>query len=466
VLSSRRLLDLSIGIALAAMIVLGTGCSRSDRLETPKADPRPRNVVIVLVDALRADALGCYGAAGDPTPSIDRIAEHALLFENAYANATFTFPSTASMFTSTLPVVHRITWDEKHQELIRRLSDQYLLLTEVFKRAGYRTGLLTFPAWVSPTANYMQGVDVWVEGERTDHDLLARARSFVSESRPGPFFLYVHLIEMHDYFFPQHLFEGVDPEELGLSPGLMRLRDMTISEAYDAFAYQLNAPGALTGRDLAFLRSRYVERLRDTDRAIGEFARFLKEEGLAEDTVLAITADHGEQFLEHGRLVHGADGFYNDVLHIPFIAANPLRYASRVAITTAVSSIDFGPILLDVVGLEVPPVFQGESVLGRLDDPSRVVFATDRRTWKAISRDWSYIVSEAKNREELYHLADDPGETTNLVAERPDMVAVGRRQVAAMREACQQHPYMRLSVEERTMSEEELERLRSLGYVR
>ena len=64
----------SIGIALAAMIVLGTGCSRSDRLETPKADPRPRNVVIVLVDALRADALGCYGAAGDPTPSIDRIA--------------------------------------------------------------------------------------------------------------------------------------------------------------------------------------------------------------------------------------------------------------------------------------------------------------------------------------------------------------------------------------------------------
>jgi arylsulfatase A-like enzyme len=310
----------------------------------------------------------------------------------------------------------------------------------------------------------MQGVDVRVESERSDEDLLAKAREFIDDTGSQPFFLYLHFIDMHDYFFPGHLFEGVDPEKLGLSDGLVALRDMEISQAYDALAQQLNQPGRLTQRDVEYLIGLYDRRLQATDRVIGELARYLQSRDLLGSTILAITADHGEQFLEHGRLVHGADAFYNEVIHIPFIVSNPRLYDVPRRVETPVSCIDFGPTLLDLVGLESPPQFQGESFAdGR--DQDRVVFATDGRTWKAISRDWSYIVSKAKNREELYNLASDPGESIDLASERPDMVELGRRVVSEMKAKCAAHEYLAIDIEEVMMPKEQEEALRSLGYV-
>lgn len=418
----------------------------------------------MVIDALRADKLGCYGSTAGLTPEIDELAERAIVFRNAYSNATFTFPSTASLFTSTLPPVHRITHDEKRQEMLRRLSDHYVLLPEVFKEGGYTTALLTFPGWVSPTANYLQGVDVHSESERSDTDLLRLADSFVSEHADGPFFLYLHFIDMHDYWFPQHLFDGIDPGALGLSDSFRSLQHMKIPEAYEALAKNLNTPGVLTDRDLDHLQSVYDRRLVDTDRVIGELAERLDSLGLAETTLLVITADHGEQFGEHGRLVHGGDAFYNELIRIPMIVSNPALFPERVVATTPMTSIDLGPTLLDLADLPIPDAFQGESLVGRTDD-ERVVFATDGRTWKAMSREWSFILSEVLGREELYNLASDPGETRNLVDERYDMVQIGRRHVQQMRAVCSQHPYLSLNVDEVVMDDEQMERLRSLGYV-
>jgi arylsulfatase A-like enzyme len=448
---------------LSAFLCCGIGC-RGTGEEAIEEAAGPKNVILVVVDALRADHLGCYGYERDTTPAIDRLASNALLFANAYSNATFTFPSTASMFTGTLFPVHRITHSPEHQEKLRRLSDQYVLLTEVFHEAGYRTGLLTFPGWVSPTANYMQGVDVRVESERSDNDLLERAQVFISESRQGPFFLYLHFIDMHDYFFPEHLFDGVDPEALGLSDGLLSLRGKEVSEAYSLLAHELNQPGRLSERDLEYLIEVYDRRLIETDRVIGALAEHLVEEGIAAQTLLAITSDHGEQFGEHGRLVHGADAFYNDVLRIPFLISNRQLFAEQRVATVPVSSIDFGPIIMELVGLQKPAEFQGESVLDRLDD-DRVVYATDRRTWKAISKEWSFIVSRALDREELYHLTEDPGEQNNIAEQRPDMVAKGRRHVLAMVEACRSHPYLQIDIDEIQMPDEQRDALRSLGYL-
>jgi arylsulfatase A-like enzyme len=452
-------LVLAVPIALA----FTTACGRTPD-GVPVEDEPHRNVIIVVVDALRADKLGCYGSLAGLTPEIDELAERALVFRNAYSNATFTFPSTASLFTSTMPPVHRITHDEKRQEMLRRLSDHYVLLPEVFKEGGYTTALLTFPGWVSPTANYLQGVDVHSESERSDTDLLRLAESFVSEHADRPFFLYLHFIDMHDYWFPQHLFDGIDPEALGLSDSFRSLQRMKIPEAYEALATTLNRPGVLTDRDLEYLRSVYDRRLVDTDRVVGELARRLDSLGLAERTLLVITADHGEQFGEHGRLVHGGDAFYNELIHIPMIVSNPARFPERVVATTPMTSIDLGPTLLGLAGLPIPAVFQGESLAGRTDE-ERVVFATDGRTWKAMSREWSFILSEVLGREELYHLASDPGETHNLADERHDMVQLGRQHVQQMRAVCSQHPYLAINVDEVVMDEEQMERLRSLGYV-
>jgi len=449
-------------ITLIAVLLLTAAFACGRPADEPQlAQAPPRNVVIVVVDALRADHLGCYGYPHRTTPEIDRLAGTALVFANAYSAASYTFPSTASMFTSTLPVVHRIDWNEQRQERIRRLSDEYLLLTEVFHDAGYRTGLLTFPGWVSPTANYMQGVDVRVESERNDRDLLARATEFISSSADGPFFLYLHFIDMHDYYHPEHLFAGDDQLKSGLSEELLALRDVSNRESYMTLARDLR--GRLSERDLAYLISVYDERLRETDRVIGDLARHLDAEGLGDDTIVVITSDHGEQFQEHGRLVHGGDGFYNEVLRIPLVVVDPTVFATTRWATTPASSIDIGPTVLELVGLDVPEVFQGESLVGRTDE-DRPVFATDGSTWKAITRQWSYIVSPSKQREELYRLTDDPGETVNLVSQEPDAADTMRSHIEAAAQACETHPYRLLEVDEVEMPDEQLERLRALGY--
>ena len=348
--------------------------------------------------------------------------------------------------------------------MLRRLSDAYVLLPEVYKAAGYTTGLLTFPGWVSPTANYLQGVDVRAESERSDTDLLRLATNFISDYADQPFFLYLHFIDMHDYWFPQHLFDGVDPDALGLSPSLMTLADMPIPKAYDTLAKVLNQPGGLTERDLQHLQDVYNRRLEETDRVIGELARHLSDAGLTEETLLVITSDHGEQFLEHGRLVHGGDAFYNELIHIPFVISNPRLFPETITASTPMTSIDFAPTLLDLMGLDIPEVYQGESLADRHDE-DRVVFATDGRTWKALNREWSYIWSKQLGREELFNLVNDPAETVNLVEQELEVVEAGRRQVLQMIAECSQHPYLAINVDEIEMPEEQMERLRSLGYV-
>jgi arylsulfatase A-like enzyme len=430
----------------------------------PNGQERPTNVVIVVIDALRADKLGCYGSEEAVTPEIDALAESGLMFTAAYSNATFTFPSTASLFTSTQPTVHRITHDPEREELISLLSDAYVMLPEVFKAAGYTTGLLTFPGWVSPTANYMQGVDVKAETERSDAAILELATKFMDDHGDEPFFLYLHFVDMHDYWFPKHLFEDVDPEALGLSPQLMSLENMKVSEAYEMLAKVLNQPGGLTERDLQHLHDIYNKRLTETDRVVGELSRYLADAGLTDETILVITSDHGEQFLEHGRLVHGGDAFYNELIHIPFLISNPSLYPEGLRASTPVTSIDFAPTILDLLGLEIPTVYQGESLAHRHDE-HRVVFATDGRTWKALSREWSYIRSEQLGREELYNLVDDPAETVNLAASEPEIVEIGRRQVQRMIEECRRHPYRFITVDQVTMPDDQIERLRSLGYL-
>jgi arylsulfatase A-like enzyme len=447
--------------ALALLVLPGCGDYRA---VDPDDSPRPDNVIVIVVDALRADKVGSYGSDLGLTPEIDRLANRGVTYLNAYSNATFTFPSTASLFTSTLPPVHRITHDPKREEMMMRLSDGYVLLPEVFKAAGYTTGLLTFPGWVSPTANYLQGVDVRTESERSDTDLVRVAKDFVTDHRAEPFFLYLHFIDMHDYWFPEHLFDGIDPDAEGLSPALQSLAEMKIPEAYSALAKTLNQPGLLTDRDLEHLHSVYDRRLEETDRVIGELVRHLEESGLIDDSLVVVTSDHGEQFMEHGELVHGGDAFYNELIRIPFIISNPERYPEPVNATTPVTSIDFGPTLLDLAGIAIPDEFRGESLANRLDE-DRVVFATDGRTWKAISREWSYIQSKKLDREELYHLAGDPGETINLVGSEPEMVAIGRRQIERAIAECARHPYRALTVDEVEMDAEQLERLRSLGYI-
>ena len=451
--------------------------------EPPRAD-RP-NVLFILVDAFRADRLGRLGdpdPSGAPrslTPHLDALADRSLFFPRAYSNAPKTVPSVASLFTATLPIVHRV-WEAPEQdgsEGLSYLPDRLLLATEVFKNHGYRTGMATTTGWITPEVNYDQGVDEYAVTERADEAVVAAAESFIARHAGESFFLYVHLLDLHDYYHSDRLFaeppgggEDGGEDEGELSPALRELRGSGPSTIYRALRVE---PERFTRADARFLERAYDRELVRTDALVGRLVGALERAGIRESTRIVFTADHGEQFLEHGRLVHGGNGLYEEVLRVPlFITGGDARGGDgeRREIPDPVGSIDVVPTLLHVLDLPVPGIFEGESRArepGEREEPgSGSVVATDGRTWKLVTERWSYIFSRKYQRQELYDLEADPGERHDLATERPEMAReLGRRLAERIRRS-RRHPYLREAEVARIEMTEDIEKtLRSLGYL-
>ena len=458
--ADRRWLALLAGVSALIAVLLPAGVA----LDARRSAPAALNVVLILVDALRADHLGIYGYPKATTPHLDRLAGASLLFTNAYSNAPWTLPSVPSLFTSTLPSVHRISkFTNSPEPQLAVLPPRFLLLPEIFRNHGYRTAMITTQGWISPESGYDQGLDEFTIVERRDAEVVSSAESFIARHANERFFLYVHFIDVHDYFHARHLF-APKPLPIGLSPGLLALEHATPREAYDALAGDLSKPGRLSATDRDFLIAAYDRQLAEADRLIGVLLEALKRADLLDRTCVVVTADHGEQFLEHGTLVHAGDALYNEVLHIPFILFTP-RAAARGVVATPVSSIDIGPTLLDVMGIASPPAFQGRSAL-HADVDGRAVVAEGVQSLKLITSEWSYLYGAKDIREELYDLRADPGERHNLAAARAETSAALRARLLATMEASLRHDYVVSRPETATapMSQALQERLRALGY--
>jgi len=432
----------------------------------PKVEP-PRNVIVILVDALRSDRLGVYGHAGGTSPNIDRLAGSAYVYENAYSTSTWTVPAVASLFTGTLPVVHRIDRPPNDQYAFSVLHDAYLLASEVFRANGFVTGMITTIGWVSEMAGYGQGVDELIWTDRSDASLVSRAREFITKHREDRFHLYLHLIDLHDYYDPERIFSVVDLDRLDDDSALFEVKGMSREDSYYHLNRVLGPEGRLTSSDIDWLLEVYDRELSRTDEQIGLLIDHLRNEGLLEKTIIVVTADHGEQFMEHGALFHGNDAFYNNVLRVPLIIAVPGLLREPKPVRAPVSLIDVYPTLFDLLGIPPADPYQGAIVLEDADR-EREVYATDGNVWKVITLDHSYITG-SPGREELYDLGDDPGEESNLV-HREGMAPVRadlRRRLQDMRDACAKHPYLQTLAEPGTtaMSEEERKALESLGYI-
>jgi arylsulfatase len=452
----------ALGIAsLLIAVLLQVGVVLSASRRTPNAS----NVVLIVVDALRADHLGSYGYAKATTPNLDRLAARSARAANAYSTATWTVPSMASLFTSTLPSVHRISKPpDSSTPRLAVLPPRFLLVSEVLRNYGYRTGMITPIGWVSAESGYDQGFDELIRTDRRDEDLVSRAERFIEQHANEPFFLYVHFIDLHDYYFPRNLF-AVKPFPIELSPAVLALQHATPNKVYQVFEDDLSQPGRLSTTDRDFLVAAYDRELSETDRLIGNLLKGLERLKLIERTCVVVTADHGERFLEHSALVHGGDALYNEVLHIPFILFAP-GHAPRV-IAAPVSSLDIAPTILDALGIASPPAFQGRSVLRANGDGRAVIAEGTAGSLKLITEEWSYLYGANGAREELYELRGDPSERHNLVPADPETAAALRARLLAAMEASSQHEYVRARPEVATspMSEALREQLRAIGYL-
>lgn len=457
--------NLIVGFVTAATLlfcVFLTGC----RKET---HAKPENVILIVVDALRYDHMSFTGYGRKTTPVIDALTEKAALSMNAYSQANWTCPSMASIFSGTYPFVHKVyNKPENIEGSINVIPEKLILLSEWFKHQGFLTKGITALGWVSPKTNY-EGFDEFLLCGRDDEEITFHAGQFIRKNKDRAFFLYLHYLDLHDYFWPKYKEGRFIKTNYDLSPEFSQLLERKPRE----ILYRLKRlePGYRFHKaDFQYLLDKYDSLLYRNDELIGRIVSTLEEEGRMEETLIIITADHGERFYEHNMMGHGGPGLYNEVVRIPLIFHCRKMFSRTRLINGLAESIDIYPTLVDIfdtpkVRVEGMDQLQGTSLFGNRRD--KVVFiensALDRV--KIVEGEWSYIHHFRKRKGELYHLMDDPFEKNDLADEKPNVV---RRMVKLFMKKIEKWRQLSeaMGAETSAFDEKTRDKLRSLGYIK
>ena len=429
---------------------------------------RKPNVLMIVVDTLRWDRVGCYGSSRDTTPAIDRLAAEAVRFERAYSTASWTIPAVASMITGTYPSHHTAT------SFDRRLPGEIDTLAEILRGEGYATAGIISHSAIDSSHNFDQGFDVYLEGEARGHDHLStpgvteQALEQLSALAQGdaPFFLFVHYFDPH-YNYLRHPEFGFAAASAGRLSGDEPMSDLRRLE------------GDLTEGETQLLRDLYDEEIRFTDAGIGRLVDRLARLGERDNTVVVITADHGEEFLGHGHLGH-TRSLYEELVRVPLILRVPNGAPAGRVVKRPVSVVSLVPTLLDLAGVDPAPFgFQADSLIPELSgEQSGVADAVfcevdfvpiragrlvpEVHKSALIEERYKLIRDEVSGLLELFDLEADPAELQDLSEKRPELV---RRLVESLELAIERASSERIAPSLRAVDEAEIERLRSLGYV-
>ena len=459
----ESLRKLVVVAALVSCLIL-PGCSGSPAPE----DKRP-NVLLIVVDTLRADRLGCYGAERETSPAIDEFAASAVRFDRAYSTAPWTIPSVASMFSGRFPSSHATT------SFDRQLPDELQTLAEALREAGYGTAGVISHVALDSRHNFDQGFEVYLESEALGHDHLSTegvTRQALEQldrlaGEPAPFLLFAHYFDPH-YNYLRHPEYGFAPESAGRLDGTAPMREL------------LPMAESMSPEEARFLRDLYDGEVRYTDQGIGRLLQRLDELELSDETIVVLTADHGEEFLEHGNLGH-TSSLYEELIHVPLIIRDPGRKKPEPAVVSRpVSLVSLMPTLLGLAGLQVDEGrYQGPSLepllAGADSDDEPLLFVeldfvpvrAGRHVGtvhkKALLGDrYKLIRDDSTGALELYDLLDDPDELANLAQTDGERLTRFEALLIRATELASSHA---VAPQSKEVDESEIERLKELGYV-
>ena len=452
-------------LLLALLAPLWAACGA----ETP-AGPRARNLVLVSVDTLRPDHLGCYGHGRATSPTIDALAARGARFVDVTAPAPWTLPSHATMLTGLYPSRHGV---KSHET---RLPAETVTLAEEFQAAGFQTfAVVNSHNLGAPQFQLSQGFErfEYLTETFTDKEgqlrtgnmgpvVIDTARELLAARDPArPFFLFLHFYDAHTDWTPkaEHRAAFVQPYDGKLDGRTQQLQGVR------------NRGQQLGEADLAFLRELYDAEIRTFDDVLGGFMAWLEEQGLVQDTLFALTSDHGEEFQEHGSVLHGRTQ-YQELLRVPWILAGPGVPAGRV-LETPVHGVDVAPTLRALMGvaarapmdgLDVSPLFAGGSLPERpffaeADQNNKLAGQQEVDRKRMIRRGHEKLIEDdVEGRIELYDLALDPHERTDLSARDPERVRALREELRRFRAGSRGSESMN------GPTEEERRRLDAMGY--
>jgi arylsulfatase A-like enzyme len=328
-------------VTLIGLLLAAAGCSPGQKL-TPV-----RGYVLISLDTLRADHLSLYGYGRDTSPFLRRLAERAVVFERAVAQYPSTLASHMSIFTGLYPQQHAV----HHEATV--LSGEISTLPERLSEGGFRTAGFTEGGWMAPHFGFSRGFDEFEAVEpRSDTDIertFERGLDFLRSLDPSDrFFLFLHTYSIHDPYTPPEPFgrafwDGDPPSDI--PPTAETLGRVTDGEA------------SLSEAELAYFKALYDGSILYVDGVLERFFDELEALGLSEEIGVIITSDHGEEFLEHGRMAH--EQVFPETIFVPLLVIHPDGAGgSRVA--ELVQLIDLKPTLLELAGL--PPA---DGVAGR-----------------------------------------------------------------------------------------------------
>jgi len=446
--------------------------------ERSDAGGRP-NIILICLDTLRADHLGCYGYHRDTSPNIDRFAEGAFLFEKAIAPSSWTLPSHASLFTGLHPSVHLAgIWVPPR--FGPPIQESERTLAELAREQGYLTAAYTEGVWVRALFGFAQGFEVYSDGkgrmakdaETTFND----ATEWLGKYSRMPFFLFVHTYQTHTPYTPRGRFATMFDSDYTGSIGT--------TEA-------LCRPQAATSdADRIHIEALYDGEIAYTDEVVGNFLAKLADTGLLHNTVVFIFSDHGEEFWEHEGYGHGKT-VYDESLQVPLIIRLAGEHPPTGAVARQVSLTDLYATVNDLLSIDhnSPPdcmsllPLMGVNESAQHYDRKFVVSGIIRQTlsrtaqgetevtWRrrSVRTDGEKYVRTGTDQqvEELYDLQADPGEKNDIAARNQPRLDHYRELLASFLErvAAGRTPLEPGQSKSPLLTEEDKRRLKALGYL-
>jgi arylsulfatase A-like enzyme len=428
--------------------------------EAPPAQPavKPPNVLLITVSSLRADHLGAYGYEKARTPAIDALARRGIRFDNAFSQQPDRNAAHAAILSGTFPATNGVRHD-----LVDQLDPEAPTLAQTLAQSGYRTGaiyswvsfepgysgldrgfhdyldltinrpeyladnraqvlsatyerlkaFLTLPGAMGDAFSLPGGVDEAIDG-RADVTTEA-AIAWLDQYQQSPFFLWVQYVDPSPPFTPPHPFDEV--EDAGCNDTCPDGSAKTMKEIADGAqlsASQINHLVALYDGEIAF-----------TDQQIGRLMERLSQLNLDDNTLIVLTADHGESFAEHDTWFSGTT-LFNATTRVPMIVSFPSKLPRSRSIAAPAMSVDLAPTVLDTIGAPIPDVFEGQSllplILGHSAGEDRLAFTElgDRSEVAVVDRYWKLIWSSREQTAKLFYLGDDPNELHDRSESEPD----------------------------------------------
>jgi choline-sulfatase len=392
------------------------------------------NLILISLDALRYDRTGFGGNPDGLTPNLDRFAEEAVVFHKTTAAAPWTLPSHMSIFTGRWPSVHGVTNKLKllsqDQMVPTSLSPGIETFPDLLIRAGYTAVGFTGGAGVQASYGFGRGFATYLDDKPFagfDYSV-PPALSWLQEHRNERFFMFLHGYDAHG----QHPLLGVNPRDAvpdykGALDGSVeeqaKLREQGLA-AIESPGDGANIRGTINEEDARFLKGVYDRKVQQADERVGGFLDQLKAQGLLEKSVVAIISDHGDEFMEHGYVDHGAT-LCEHQLHTVMLIRFP-GYTKRRDVREPVRSLDVFPTLFDAVGLQGPPGVDGQSLLPMLRGEAQVlpVFSeTDYRLFVHLRMtrvgSKKLLLDLEDGQRQLFDLATDQDEERDLSSSNP-----------------------------------------------